>query len=300
MKHEKQVSEMRGAYSAIITPFDNSNRVNLEMLTAIAEYQLGHGIQGFFANGTTGEGLLLSEHERLTVIKHLVEHFGSRATIIAHVGHPSTDVAVRMARDAAAAGADWMASVAPIFYGTTFEGMQRHYTAISSATDLPFMMYSLGGVIDPLRDSIFFDLPNVCGLKYTGASFFSVQQLMRRVSRPVAVMSGFDEQFVAGQSFGFDGGIGSTFNFGPQFYAGIHERYHAGDIAAASRMQADINQVTDLMIQYENRSYWKSIMKYIGFDCGPCRAPYAPITEQEYEAFAVRIDDLGVLDRNDG
>ncbi len=290
---------MHGAYSAIFTPFDSSNEVNYDSLSAIAEFQLSRGIQGFFATGTTGEGLLLSFDERLAVIRHLTENFGDRATVIAHVGHPSTDVAVRMARASAKVGADWIASVAPIYHGTTFEGMKRHYTAISNATELPFMMYSLGGVIDPLRDSVFFDLPNVCGLKYTGASFFSVQQLMRRVERPVAVMSGFDEQFVAGQSFGFDGGIGSTYNFGPQFYTGIYENYHRGNIAEAARLQAEINKVTDLMIQYENFSFWKAIMKYIGFDCGFSRAPYGPITEEEYQTLASRLDELGVLERND-
>ena len=299
MKHEEQAVQMCGAYSAIFTPFDSSNEVNLDALSAIAEFQLGQGIQGFFATGTTGEGLLLSFEERLAVIKHLAENYGDRATVIAHVGHPSTDVAARMAVASANVGADWIASVAPIYHGTTFEGMKRHYTAISNATELPFMMYSLGGVIDPLRDSVFFELPNVCGLKYTGASFFSVQQLMRRVDRPVAVMSGFDEQFVAGQSFGFHGGIGSTYNFGPQFYSGIYDHYQAGNIAEAARLQSEINKVTDLMIQYENCSYWKAIMKYIGFDCGHSRAPYGPISDAEYETFASRLDDLGVLERND-
>lgn len=297
MKFEKQVAEMFGAFSAIFTPYDASGNVNFGMLTAIAEYQLGNGMRGFFVTGSTGEGLLLSFEERLAVIKHVIQICGDRATVIAHVGHPSTDVAAQMAIGAAAAGADWIASVAPIYYGTTFEGAMRHYGQIASATELPFMVYSLGGQIDPQRDLAFFDLPNVCGLKYTGANFFSVQQLARFVERPVALMSGFDEQFVAGQSFGFHGGIGTTYNFAPGHYADIYEHYNAGNIAEAARIQAEINKVTNLMVSYENRSYQKAIMKYIGFDCGPARAPYAPLTASEYEDFAIQLDALNVLKR---
>lgn len=300
MLHEKSVSEMKGVFSAIFTPFDSSNEINFDALSSIAEYQLQHGLNGFYATGTTGEGLLLSSKERTSVIRHLVDCFGDRATVVAHVGHPSTDVAVSLARAAAEAGADWISSVAPIYYGTTYEGLVRHYSAISNATDLPFMAYSLGGVIDPVRDAALFELKNICGLKYTGANFFSVQQLRRRIERPVAMMSGFDEQFVAGQSFGFDGGIGSTYNFGPQFYSAIYENYQAGKIDKAAQLQSQINLVTDLMIQYENRSYWKSIMRYIGFDCGGFRLPYGPISDSEYESFAERLDTLGVLERNDG
>ena len=49
------------------------------------------------------------------------------------------------------------------------------------------------------------------------------------------------------------------------------------------------------MIESENWSYRKAMMKYIGLDCGPYRHPYAPLTDEEYAAFAKRIDALGIL-----
>ena len=295
MKHESAVAEMKGALSAIFTPFDESNEVNFDMLTRIINFQLDQGLNGFFVAGSTGEGLLLSTEERVAVVKHVVDTVGSRCQVIAHVGHPATEIAAQLAVESANCGADWVASVAPIYHGTTFEGSMRHYEAISNATSLPFMVYSLNGIVDPLRDAAFFELPNVCGLKYTGANFYSVQQMIRNVKQPIALMSGFDEQFVAGQSFGFHGGIGSTYNFAPHFYAKIYENYHNGSIHEAARIQAEINQVTHLMVQYENWSYRKAIMKYIGYDCGACRAPYAPLSDEEYNAFAARLDQLNVL-----
>ena len=300
MKFETEAQQMSGPYSAIFTPFDPDLAVNLERLAEITEYQIGQGIQGFFVTGSTGEGLLLTYEERLSVIRQVIQTAGNRATVIAHVGHPSTQFAASLARDAADAGADWIASVAPIYHGTTFDGAMRHYGQIAAATDLPFMIYSLGGVIEPHRDPAFFELPNICGLKYTGGNFYSVQQMLRFVNRPIALMSGFDEQFVAGQSFGFQGGIGTTFNFAPQFYSQIYQAYQAGNISKAAGLQADINRVTELMVRYENWSYRKAIMRYIGFDCGPCRAPYAPLTESEYQTFAGALDQLGVLTRADG
>lgn len=295
MKHESEVEFVGGPYSAIFTPFDASNRVNHEMLEQIGQFQFDKGVRGFFAAGSTGEGLLLSSEERTDVIRTLVNRFSGKAKVIAHVGHPSTEEAVRLAKLAADAGADWIASIAPIFYGNSAAGTFRHYKAISNATELPFMIYALGGAVDPARDLALFELPNVCGLKYTGANFYSVQQLMRHVDRPVALMSGFDEQFIAGQSFGFSGGIGSTYNFGPEFYSGIFENYHQGNVVEAARLQAKINSVTALMVEYENWSYRKAIMKYIGFDCGHCRLPYEPISDQDYAEFAARLDELGVL-----
>jgi hypothetical protein len=54
------------------------------------------------------------------------------------------------------------------------------------------------------------------------------------------------------------------------------------------------------MVQSENRSYHKAIMKYIGLDCGWARAPYAPLTDQQYLSFAKQLDELNVLQRNHG
>lgn len=298
MKFEKQVSETRGAYSALFTPFNDQNKVDLDRLAQIVEFQVDNGIQGFFVTGSTGEGLLLTNEERLAVIKHVAELSRDRVKVIAHVGHPSTDCAEQLAKASADFGVDWIASVAPIYHGTTFEGAYRHYEQISNATSLPFMIYSLHGIVDANRDVEFFKLPNVCGLKYTGANFFSVQQLARHVDRPIALMSGFDEQFVASLSFGFSGGIGTTFNFAPRFYSDIYRFYHSGEIEKAAEIQAEINRVTHEMAGYENWSYRKAIMKYIGFDCGAARAPYAALTSDQEDSFFARLDELGVLNRS--
>ena len=300
MKFAAQVEQLRGAFSAIFTPFDKQNEINFDMLTKIANYQMDEGLNGFFVTGSTGEGLLLSYEERLAVIEHVVSVANGNVTVIAHVGHPSTDFAAKLAVDSAKVGADWISSVGPIYHGTTFDGAMRHYNAISNATDLPFMVYAMDGLVDPERDKSLFDLPNVCGLKYTGANFFSAQQLNRNIRRPVAFMSGFDEQFVAGQSFGFQGGIGSTYNFAPSTYADIYRLYHEGNIHQAANLQSEINKVTYLMAGQENWSYRKAIMKYIGFDCGSCRAPYARLTDQQFDDYFKELDKLDLLKKATG
>ena len=179
MKHQDSVNELQGPCSAIFTPFDGSNNVNHEMLDKLVEFQLARGIQGFFVAGTTGEGLLLSSSERTAIVRQVVQACSGRAKVIAHVGHASTEESIELAKQSATAGADWIASIPPLFYGKSFNGTFRHYQAIAGATDLPFMIYAMGTEVNCQRDQAFFDIPNVCGLKYTGADFFSVQQFRR-------------------------------------------------------------------------------------------------------------------------
>ena len=291
---------MRGAYAAMFTPFDAAGRVNEEMIERLVEHGLANGLVGFYLTGSTGEGFLLSNDERKTVMERAAKAVAGRAKLIAHVGCVATDDAVELARFAAKVGIDWVSSVAPVYFGQTFEAAYRHYERISNATDLPFMIYSIKAAVVPSRDVKFFDLPNVKGMKYTGTDYFAVQCLRRKLvekGKEAIFFAGRDEQLVCALAFRnvFSGGIGTTYNIIPRHFAEICRLSFAGDAEGAARMQDEANRVVELMIESENWSYRKAMMKYIGLDCGPYRYPYAPLTDEEYAAFAKRIDALGIL-----
>ena len=291
---------MRGAYAAMFTPFDAAGRVNEEMIEKLVEHGLANGLVGFYLTGSTGEGFLLSNDERKVVMERAAKAVAGRAKLIAHVGCVATDDAVELARFAAKVGIDWVSSVAPVYFGQTFEAAYRHYERISNATDLPFMIYSIKAAVVPSRDVRFFDLPNVKGMKYTGTDYFAVQCLRRKLvekGKEAIFFAGRDEQLVCALAFRnvFSGGIGTTYNIIPRHFAEICRMSFAGDAEGAARMQDEANRVVELMIESENWSYRKAMMKYIGLDCGPYRYPYAPLTDAEYEAFAKRIDALGIL-----
>lgn len=289
---------MEGAFSALLTPYAPDNRVNEEMIGRLIEHQLANGIRGFYVTGSSGEGILLTSDERRQVVEAAIRYNRGRGKVVVHVGHPSTDEACRLARHAAKAGADWISSVGPIYFAQSPEGMYRHYKAISEATDLPFMIYAFRSAIDLARDVRLFGLKNVKGMKYTGCDFFAVQTLKAAVDKPALFFSGADEMMVAGQAMGcFAGGIGTTYNVIPRHFAEIFRLARAGDYAAATRLQEEANSLIRLAVRSENLSTFKAMAKYIGFDCGWFRAPYAPLSEDEYAALCREIDALGFVQR---
>jgi len=286
---------LNGVYSALFTPYDKQGRVNVDMIEQLVEFHLKSGLAGFYVTGSTGEGFLLTENERKLVIESVIKFNRGRGKVIAHVGHTSTDIAVQLAWFAESKGADLISSVGPVYYAQTFEGAKRHYKAIAESTSLPFLIYAIGTEIVPKRDIAFFDLKNIVGIKYTGANFFSVQQMAGMMKKPIAILSGFDEESVAALSFGFNGSIGTSQNFAPKHFARIYRLYNEGRIHEAAKLQKEINKVIALMVSFENRSYQKAIMRYIGYDCGYFRKPYAPLSETEYKKFARELDKLDIL-----
>lgn len=295
---------LNGVFTALFTPFTSGNRINEEMIGLMVEYGVRNGIAGFYLTGGTGEGLLLSKDERKQVYRAAARAARGRVKLIAHVGCVNTDDAVELARTAADVGCDWVSSVPPVYYGQSFGDAVSHYRLISEATDLPFLIYAVGGTaINPDRDVRLFDLRNVCGMKYTGTDFYSVQRLRRRIGKEVAFVSGSDQHFIAALTYPdvFSGSIGTLQNVVPDLFVKIYQSMAANDWKSAAAVQADVNRVVEFVCHtFPKQSFRKAAMRYIGLDCGPFRHPYEPLSEAEYADFCRKADELGLFRRNQG
>ncbi len=289
--------EMKGAYSALFTPYTKDNRINTEMVGRLVEQQLAGGLRGFFVGGSTGEGLLLTVAERKQLLEAAIKSNRGRGKIIAHVGAVRTEDSVELARHAADAGADWVSSVPPVYFAQTFEGTLYHYSQIAGATDLPFMVYAFRTTVEPERDAQLFKIKNLKGMKFTNSNYYSIQQLQRRLDTPALFLSGMDELLVAALAMGgFQGGIGTTYNLLPGHFAEICRLIHdANDVASARPLQAEANAVIAIMLKYGNMSYAKAMMRFIGLDCGYCRGPFPPVSEEQYARFAEELREQGIL-----
>lgn len=294
--------EMRGAYAAMFTPYDAKGRVNTEMIGRIMDYGYSNGLKGFYLTGSTGEWWLLSTEERKLVYSAAAKANQGRGLLIAHVGANCTDDSVELARYAADVGIDWVSSIAPQLYRNSFDAAMYHYRKVSEATDLPFMVYSIGSALVPERDIRFFDLRNVKGIKYTGRDYYAAQALKRDLDRRKRTVwfAGCDEQFLCGLALGnvFTGGIGTTYNIIPAHFAKICSLAFADRFREAAKWQDEASRVVWLMIESDNWSYRKAMMKFIGLDCGAYRKPFEPLTAAQYAAYAKRFAALGIVKRN--
>ncbi len=296
---------MGGAYSAMYTPFfrggEKAGQLNEEMIERLIEYAVKRGLTGMYLTGSTGEGFLLSLDERKRVYSRAVKAAAGRLKLIAHVGCLSTDDACELARHAAKVGIDWVSSVAPVYFGQNFGAALDHYKTISEATDLPFMVYSVLGRLNPDQAVKFFELKNVHGMKYTGRDYYELGILQRKLPKPAIFFAGADEQVLNGfATGGFSGCIGTTDNQIPRHFVKICELAAQGRFIEARKWQKEVCRLVELVCAEDNESYHKSIMRYIGLDCGDARRPNGtPLSEAEYAAYSARVEALGFIRRNE-
>jgi 4-hydroxy-tetrahydrodipicolinate synthase len=129
----------------MVTPMAADGSVDFDAAAALATHLVEHGHDGVVVNGTTGEAPTTHAAEKAELIAAVVAAIGDRAQVVAGAGSNDTDHAVRMAEQAAKAGAHGLLVVSPYYSRPSQEGIYQHTVTIADATELPVMLYDVPG-----------------------------------------------------------------------------------------------------------------------------------------------------------
>src|SRR5438067_1608946 len=137
--------ELRGRFGGVIafpvTPFKADLSLDLEGLERNLAHLTKFPFCAVVAAGGTGEVYSLTPDEHRQVVATTVKVLRGKAPVIAGVGF-NRALAVELARQAAATGADGILALPPYYPGAPDDGMLEYYKAIGAATPLGLLIYS--------------------------------------------------------------------------------------------------------------------------------------------------------------
>ncbi|NBO25285.1 MAG: 4-hydroxy-tetrahydrodipicolinate synthase [Actinobacteria bacterium] len=130
----------------MVTPFaSDGTKIDFEAAAKLANDLVDLGNNGLVVNGTTGESPTTDEHEKLELLKVVIEAVGGRAKVVAGAGSNDTAHSVLLAKDAQKAGAHGLLVVTPYYNKPPQAGIYAHMVAVADSTDLPVMIYDIPG-----------------------------------------------------------------------------------------------------------------------------------------------------------
>ena len=300
----KNYQRLHGLVAASFTPMDETGAINLSVIDKYADLMANSGMEGVFVCGTTGESLSMTVEERKQTMAQWVQSSGGRFKVIAHVGSNSQVEAIDLARYAQEVGVDAIGAMAPCFFKPeNVKNLVDFFTPIAhAAADLPFYYYnmpSMTGVNLSVAEFLTEGkkvMPNLVGTKFTHNNLMEMGECLALNGGEFEVLHGYDEILIAGLAFGAEAGVGSTYNYLPAVYHAIFEAMKKGDLQKARELQQKSIEVVEIIIKYGGGVRGgKAIMNLIGIDCGNCRLPIAPFTEQEYKALKEDLKNIGFL-----
>jgi len=298
------MKKIEGLIAAPFTPMNEDGTINLTMIEKYAAKLKNDGVKGVFVCGTTGEGMLMTNEERMAVTEKWIEEQTDDFKIIVHVGTTSAKQSKELAAHAQKSGAYGTGSMGPVFLkpGNVEQLVEFCEEVASGAPDLPFYYYHIPSVSGVDLSMVEFltlagpRIPNLAGIKFTHNNFMEMQQCLQLDGGKWDILHGYDEVLLGGLSFGAKGAVGSTYNFMAPLYNKIIVDFQNGNIEAAREKQFKTVEIIKVLIKYNGAIVsGKNLMKYVGVDCGKCRAPLRNLSDNEYEAFIKEIKDTGLF-----
>jgi len=283
---------LSGLIAAPFTPMNANGVLNVSAIKPYADFLIRRkGVTGVFICGTTGESASLTTEERRSIAEKWVEEAGGKLKIVVHVGGTSQNQSAELAAHAQAIGADVIAAMAPYFFKpSSVNDLIGFFEPIAAAASgLPFYYYnmpSITGVSLPTHTFLAEGkkrIPNLVGVKFTHNNLMEMQQCIHVNNGEFEVLHGFDEILIAGLAAGAKAAVGSTYNYVPAIYNGILQAMERGDLETARALQWESVKILDIVIKHGGGVRGgKMLMNLAGVDCGPCRLPIAPFSDEEY------------------
>ena len=296
MKEVTSSKKFAGVWPALITPTTEAGELNISELEKLAELLISQEMSGLYILGSTGQGVLLTEEQRMQVTEAVVGVNKGRLPIMSQVGSMTTGQSVRLAQHAAKVGVDAISSVGPIYYGSGTTAMAlTHYRAIATASDLPFFPYQLGegnyseGVKAFVQKLL--KIPNVKGMKLTTNNLVQISDFHFNGGKNLTLFSGADELMCQAAMCGTAGAIGTMYNlWGPECQR-VRKAFLEGDVATATHFMLTFQEVILQILPNIWSFLRQGIMSRYSIDVG---MPLAPLANTNVKWDQNEVDDLVV------
>ena len=266
--------------TAMITPFAKDGSIDWNGVATLATHLADHGHDAIAVNGTTGEAPTTKSSEKLEIIKVVKSTVGSRVKVLSGAGDNETSYTVEQAKRSADAGADGLLIVTPYYNKPPQAGIEAHFKAVASSTDLPIMMYDIPGRtgVEIESDTIvrLFELPNIVALKDAKGNLAATSDVIARCGIPV--YSGDDIlnlPFLAIGAVGFVSVCGHT--VGNELRA-LLDAWFAGDTARALEIHQKLIPVFKGTFKTQGAILTKAAMNLMGLPGGTTRLPLVDAT----------------------
>jgi len=275
---DKKGIKVKEIIVALVTPFDEEDKINYSVLDSIIEYNVNQGADGFFVGGSAGEGMLLTLDEKVSLFEYLSKYNGDYK-LIANISSLGTKEAIYLAKKAKELNYYAVSSLIPYYYKHSMESIVKYYMEIMDAVDLPMLIYNF-----PINSGVYLDLDDtnviallkdkrVFGIKHTNRDLYEMERIMR-INPDLSMYNGYDEVYLNALPLNIKGAIGSTFNVTTPMFKAIGELYEQGKIEEALKLQREANILMDAFIKVGLIPAIKYALETIGFEAAKPRLPF--------------------------
>lgn len=295
-------SKIEGLIAAPFAPMLDNGELNVELIPAYYNFLQKNGVVGAFINGSTGEGVSLSQKEKVKITTAWTSQNKKQEAlrIIDLVGGTSYAECMENAQRSAALGVDAIAILAPYYFKPAGAKQLAEFCAkvAEAVPQLPVYFYHIPvltgcnvSMLEFLQEAASM-IPNLVGIKYTHEDFMDYLSCLNFQNGQYDMLWGRDENLLSALVLGARGGVGSTFNYAAPLYHQLIKAYDDGNFVEARRLQLQSIDMIRLLGKYGGIATGKAFLRYVGLECGEFRLPVKNMSSEDYKQFVADVDAL--------
>jgi len=272
--------------TAMVTPFtSDGTKIDYDAAAKLANDLVDLGNNGLVVNGTTGESPTTDEHEKLELLKVVIDAVGSRAKVVAGAGSNDTAHSILLAKDAQNAGAHGLLVVTPYYNKPPQAGIYAHMVAVADSTDLPVMIYDIPGRSGvPINNDTMLQLaqhPKIIANKDAKGDPWAASQIMAQSD--LAYYSGDDPLNLALLAIGAVGVVSVTGHIVADRHKLMVEAMQNNDVKTAREINRSLVPITEgIMTRAGGAIMVKAALDQLGrTGGGSLRLPLVPATDDQ-------------------
>ncbi len=279
--------------TAMVTPFDQDGRVDLEAGRRLAAHLVSHGSHGIVISGSTGESATITDPEAFELMQVVREEVGEETMLAFGTGTNDTRHSVELTKSAVENGADAALVVTPYYNKPNPAGILAHFEAVAAAAgDLPIIAYNIPSrVVVNMPPSLLAELARIDNV-------VAVKQANNDELQPIEgleILAGNDEIFLKTLEIGGAGGICvSSHLIGPQMRE-IWDAAQAGDLERAGEIDSGLHEVYAAMGVTTNPIPLKAALEMTGLiPSGTLRLPLVPVDAEQRATVQAALESVGL------
>jgi dihydrodipicolinate synthase/N-acetylneuraminate lyase len=230
-----------GVIPAMTTAFNPDYSVDHAFIAKHAQWLVQNGCSGIVALGSLGESATLRFHEKVAILKTLVDALGSKVPVVAGIASLGTIEAVDLAKAAEDAGCSGLMVLPPYVYSSDWREMKSHLQPVIRATKLSCMLYNnpVSYKTDFLPEQIAelaAEHANLHAVKESSADVRRVTALKALCGNRLALFVGVDDLIVEGVRAGAMGWIAGLVNAFPRESVALYHYAIRGETKKADEL----------------------------------------------------------------
>lgn len=292
---------IEGVIPPISTPFENGEPALDKLVQNIQKWN-ETALSGYLVLGSNGEGVYLTETEKLAVVHKARETIPDSKFMIVGTGLESTRETIRLTNLMAESGADYGLVSPPFYFKNSMQEkiLADHFQAVAEASRIPILLYNVpqftGINLTPSLVSQLSAHPNIVGIKDSSGNIAQLNEILFSTQDEFAVFVGSAPVFFPALCIGARGGILAVANVLPQVCTDIFDFYQQGRFQEAKELQNRMTPLAKAVTASYGIGGLKTAMDAAGYFGGQPRLPLQrPNAEVRKEIRALLRDLKDIL-----